>query len=575
MSGSASTSGSIDVAVSGNSILLNPNFTTKNGGNADPEKIYTLELPTSNAGKFVFPPDSVVVFTFIKLTDGDERGGKNQLTDTYYTARPGEADGGTQISKITVYKDAAAYSAGTPTYSYDYQNAGNGGNVSGGEQSLGDGYVGFQSGNFKAPVKLDPTYNGPIPSAQNISGNMFLMPGTDLRAEFTAQPPRAVTTKKVTDHDTDGNGTIDGNEVRQGNGFFDVGGWSQTGNETFLKVLGTGEADFGGETGIQDIDTDTRDPRISFGYEFTHQGTLRPAPLDVEVTLEYGVWQDGQIVMHTATFTIPASALTIGPNGFSISNHLHTLSPIPAALDPDNARSDSEIKLVSVTTNFVNGQSVTTTPNQYLDVTCFLRGTMIDTPDGPRAIEDLQIGDLVMTRDHGAQPIRWIGGRPVSTDTLAAHPKLRPIRIACGALGVNMPARDLLVSPQHRMLVSSRIAQRMTGEDEVLVPAIRLVGMTGITIAEDLDQVEYFHMLFDRHEVVYSNGAPSESLFTGPMALRSLAPEAIEEIFTLFPELRQPDHQPVPARQLVQGRIARKLVERHQQNQRALLELVA
>ena len=86
------------------------------------------------------------------------------------------------------------------------------------------------------------------------------------------------------------------------------------------------------------------------------------------------------------------------------------------------------------------------------------------------------------------------------------------------------------------MLVKSKIAERMFGVSEVLIPAIKLVGMPGIYIDQDTDCVDYFHLLFDQHEIIFAEGAPTESLFTGPEALRSISPEARYEILQIFPE---------------------------------------
>jgi len=148
------------------------------------------------------------------------------------------------------------------------------------------------------------------------------------------------------------------------------------------------------------------------------------------------------------------------------------------------------------------------------NVVCFVRGTRIMTDKGEVPIEDLTEGDLVQTLDHGLQPIRWIGSKVQTSDVLNKMTNLRPIRIAAGALGHQVPSRDLLVSPQHRMLVCSKIAKRMFGEEEVLVAAKHMVSIDGIDVATDLAEVEYFHMLFDQHEIVTANGALSESLFT-------------------------------------------------------------
>lgn len=204
-------------------------------------------------------------------------------------------------------------------------------------------------------------------------------------------------------------------------------------------------------------------------------------------------------------------------------------------------------------------------------VPCFTLGTWIATPSGSVCVEDLKVGDLVLTKDRGPQPVRWIGRRKLSAATLRSHPNLRPIRIAAGALGRATPATDLIVSPQHRVLVRSQIAQRMFGASEVLCAAKQLIEVEGIDIALDIDEVEYFHILFDWHEVVISNGAETESLYTGAQALNGIVPQAKDEIFALFPELRNPEAPRPPARPLLSGRVARKMAVRHITNAKALI----
>ncbi len=205
------------------------------------------------------------------------------------------------------------------------------------------------------------------------------------------------------------------------------------------------------------------------------------------------------------------------------------------------------------------------------EVPCFTAGTLIETPLGARRIEELHPGDMVMTKDHGPQPLRWIGSKKLAVLDLALRPKLRAIRIQAGALGENTPTADLLVSPEHRILVRSKIARRIFGTSEVLVAAKQLLQLEGIDIAQDLNEVEYFHILFDRHEVVTSNGAETESLFTGPQALASLSEAAVEEIVALFPDLRDADYQPIAARHLASGRQARKLTVHHLQYMRPII----
>ena len=159
---------------------------------------------------------------------------------------------------------------------------------------------------------------------------------------------------------------------------------------------------------------------------------------------------------------------------------------------------------------------------------CFTRGTLIKTQSGERPVEELSAGDMVLTMDHGYQPIRWIGSskRPATGD-------MAPILIRKGALG---NARDLRVSPQHRMLLSGWQAEVLFGESEVLATAKSLVNDHSI-LREEGGEVEYFHMLFDTHEIVYAEGAPSESFHPGAEGWKALDAPTRNEILELFPQL--------------------------------------
>lgn len=204
---------------------------------------------------------------------------------------------------------------------------------------------------------------------------------------------------------------------------------------------------------------------------------------------------------------------------------------------------------------------------------CFNRGTLLETPRGTKQVEDLKIGDQVLTYQGESQRIRWVGNRPFSNAELLANPKLLPIRIVAGAHGDGLPKRDLLVSQQHRMLVRSVIANRMFGTPEVLVPANKLTDLPGIFIDKTARNVEYFHLLFDKHEVIFAEGAPTESLFTGPEALRSISSQALDEILTLFPELAALDYAPKPARYIPSGKLQKKLIARHLKNNKSLTRM--
>ncbi len=206
-----------------------------------------------------------------------------------------------------------------------------------------------------------------------------------------------------------------------------------------------------------------------------------------------------------------------------------------------------------------------------LSVICFTRGTLILTAQGYIPVEDLECGDEVATRDNGFQQIRWIGSIKLNATALRKHPNLLPIRIRRGAIGKNSPSNDLLVSPQHRVLIRSRIARKIFGVDEVLVAAKQLLQIEGIDIAHDQHEVEYFHFLFDQHEIVDSNGSETESLYTGREALKSVGSAARAEILLLFPELKDPEYVASPARHLASGRLGRRLAVRHAHNDKPLV----
>ena len=158
---------------------------------------------------------------------------------------------------------------------------------------------------------------------------------------------------------------------------------------------------------------------------------------------------------------------------------------------------------------------------------CFVKGTRIATPKGLTYVEDLCEGEIVFTADHGPQVIRWAGAREI-----AGVGDFAPIRFAPGALG---NSRELLVSPQHRMLVTGWRAQMFFGEDEVLVAAKHLVNHDTIHV-QPMRCVSYHHILFDQHEVIFAEGVPSESFLPGPTILAE--DSALHaEIVELFPEL--------------------------------------
>lgn len=223
---------------------------------------------------------------------------------------------------------------------------------------------------------------------------------------------------------------------------------------------------------------------------------------------------------------------------------------------------------------YIQGQSsFDPDPEIALSAICFASGSMILIEGGGEIpVEDLRLGMRVQTRDNGLQAVRWIGSRRLYRWELAAAPRLHPIRIARDALGPGLPDRDLVVSPQHRVLVRSKIAQRMFGTSEILVAAKHLLQLNGIEIAADLTEVTYVHFLLDQHQVVIANGAETESMFTGTEALKTVGKAARQEIMDIFPELQDIDAFAPPIRPLVAGRVARNLAGRHFRNHKPLVQ---
>ena len=194
-------------------------------------------------------------------------------------------------------------------------------------------------------------------------------------------------------------------------------------------------------------------------------------------------------------------------------------------------------------------------------VPCFTPGTLIATPKGEVPVEHLKVGDRVITRDNGIQEIRWMGQKQLGWRDLAAAPHLKPVLIRQGSLGNGLPERDMMVSPNHRMLVANDRTALYFDEHEVLVSAKHLVAANGIQSIDSIGTT-YLHFMFDRHEVVLGNGAWTESFQPGDLTLKGMGNAQRAEIFELFPELQteagQNDYQ--AARRTLKKHEARLLV---------------
>ncbi|KIN63649.1 Hint 2 domain containing protein [Sulfitobacter noctilucicola] len=175
-------------------------------------------------------------------------------------------------------------------------------------------------------------------------------------------------------------------------------------------------------------------------------------------------------------------------------------------------------------------------------VICFTPGTRIQTPEGLMLIEDLREGDLVQTKDNGSQPVRWIGSRRMTGARLFAMPKLRPVRISSGMFSNGIPDEDLIVSPEHRILVKGAVAQELFNTPEVLVAAKDLINGDTVTVDLKMREVTYVHLLFDRHQVMWANGVETESFHPASAALSTLSEVDRARLLANHPELEFDPH---------------------------------
>jgi len=144
---------------------------------------------------------------------------------------------------------------------------------------------------------------------------------------------------------------------------------------------------------------------------------------------------------------------------------------------------------------------------------CFFEGTRILTPNGDVPVEDLRVGDMVMTLDDGPQPVLWINRREMRFPSGAS--KYKPYRVQPNALGDGLPRRPLKVSRQHRFLIER-------DDEEVLAPAAGLQPIRGVSQMRNCKRAVFFALLLPKHAVVMAEGAYAESFYPGEMALRTL-----------------------------------------------------
>lgn len=246
------------------------------------------------------------------------------------------------------------------------------------------------------------------------------------------------------------------------------------------------------------------------------------------VVTDLGEPGSGTITINGGTTGEPGGD-TLDLNGLAVSG---SLVRTPSVADPDAF--DGSVTLLDGTIlNFTNIEHII----------CFTPGTMIATPHGDRAVETLRPGDLVLTKDDGPQPLGWTG-----RSTLAGLGDHAPIRLSPALTGAR---RDLIVSPQHRMLITDWRAELLFGEAEVFIPAVHMLDFDGAAPAP-VSRVTYIHLMFDCHQVVFAEGAETESFHLAKAGLAALHPIVQEELFAAYPMFRDniEGHGPAARRSL-------------------------
>lgn len=236
---------------------------------------------------------------------------------------------------------------------------------------------------------------------------------------------------------------------------------------------------------------------------------------------------DGGFVVTDGRSTFTATVIEVGEGSPPLLMFLDEIPPVQADM--------------WVVNNSIKVPMLDRMSDQTGGVICFTKGTKILTPEGPRLVEELGEGDKLQTKDNGGQDILWIGQRRMTGARLHAMPHLRPVRIKTGALCEGEPDEDLLVSPDHRLLVKGPAATVLFNTPEVLVAAKDLVNDHNVLIEHGLREVTYIHMMLDRHQVVWANGVETESFHPANTSLNEVEKDQRKRLFEVMPEL---EHDP-------------------------------
>lgn len=303
-----------------------------------------------------------------------------------------------------------------------------------------------------------------------------------------------------------------------------------------LSYSGSGASDF-----IEIATTAGTDLSGYSIYLYGSDGLLDEGPISLGSVQSTNAGKDVYVVDNTGA----QSFANLHPSqGIAVVDELGNVvqfisfdgNTITASAGPANGLTTTEIGTATSgdsleSTDGGSSYSVQSSPSEGT-IPCYAPGTLIDTPEGPRAVESLRPGDLVDTVDHGPQVVRFVRSGDHSLEDAEIDDK--PVLIKSDALGAGRPAHDLIVSPQHRILVGGGGQLTQYFESEAFAPAKALSGLPGIRHMTGKSQVTWVHFACDRHEVIIANGCFSESLLLGSMVVNGMTPSERDTVTDVY-----------------------------------------
>lgn len=171
----------------------------------------------------------------------------------------------------------------------------------------------------------------------------------------------------------------------------------------------------------------------------------------------------------------------------------------------------------------------------FMDFPCLASGSLVETASGVVPVEELRVGQDVLTCNEAPSRIKWIGSRTLRFSQNGASSVQAPILFKSGCFGQSRPKDDLVVSPHHRVLLSGQVVDALFGSWHVLAPAKGLLGLSGVRQMKGKKEVTYYTILLESHAVMRVNGAFVESFFPGRQAMSTLDAEQQAEICAIIP----------------------------------------